>query len=374
MCTSHTPAVYRELSIAERKKPCRHRRDMIMNNVNQKIINAVIAKAEKVCPDSLALIGVYGSVATGDEYEKSDLDLLILIQDDEGWKLGTCFILNDSGVGYDIYCTNWDGLRFDAECHHAQISKLMDSKIVYIKNQEAYGELCELKEQTKLFLKSEERFQRVNELVDKAKISYANSHLHEKLGQVRLDAFGVMYYLLDAIMLYHGTYFKRGLKRTFEELGNLPIEEEFSNNMKKISVSKDILELRILLKRLLLYVESHIRQDKHKEEPSVGLSGTYEEMYSNWRNKVEEAAVNTDAFASFMNMCNLQYMFWDISSEVNIGTYNIMEEYNPDDLEDNIRIYDKYLKKYEEVYKKAGIMVKRFSDVDAFVTDYSDDK
>lgn len=57
-----------------------------MNNVNQKIIDAIIAKAEKVCPDSLALIGVYGSVATGDEYEKSDLDLLILIQDDEGWK------------------------------------------------------------------------------------------------------------------------------------------------------------------------------------------------------------------------------------------------------------------------------------------------
>ena len=67
-------------------------------------------------------------------------------------------------------------------------------------------------------------------------------------------------------------------------------------------------------------------------------------------------------------------MFWDISAEVNIGTYNIMEEYNPDDLEDNIRIYDKYLKKYEEVYKKAGIMVKRFLDVDAFVTDYLDDK
>ena len=45
-----------------------------MNNVNQKIINAVIEKAEKVCPDSLALIGIYGSVATGDEKVKSDLD------------------------------------------------------------------------------------------------------------------------------------------------------------------------------------------------------------------------------------------------------------------------------------------------------------
>lgn len=76
-----------------------------MNYRNEKIINAVIEKAEKICPDSLALIGIYGSVATGDDYEKSDLDLLILIQDDNGWKLGTGFILDDVKVGYDIYCT-----------------------------------------------------------------------------------------------------------------------------------------------------------------------------------------------------------------------------------------------------------------------------
>ena len=147
-----------------------------MNNLNQKMIDAVIEKAERVCPGSLALIGVYGSVATGDEYAKSDLDLLILIQDDKGWQLGTAFILDDNKVGYDIYCTNWGGLKYDAECHHAQISKLMDSKIVYVKNQDAYDELCKLREQTKQFLVSEERFQSVNDLIDKAKISFANAH------------------------------------------------------------------------------------------------------------------------------------------------------------------------------------------------------
>lgn len=341
-----------------------------MNHVNKKIIDAIIAKAEQVCSDSLALIGVYGSVATGDDYEKSDLDLLILIQDDEGWKLGTGFILNDSRVGYDIYCTNWEGLRFDAECHHAQISKLMDSKIVYVKNQEAHDELCKLREQAKAFLESEERFLRVDELIEKAKISYANSHLHEELGQVRVDAFGVINDLLDAIMIYHGTYFKRGVKRTFEELAKLSVDKEFLNNMKKISASEDVSELRNLLKNLLLYAESHMQQENQKEKPSEKLSGTYEEMYSNWRNKVEEAADNDDVFSSFMNMCSLQNMFSDILSEFNIGSYDIMGEYHPDCLQDNIRIYDKYLQKYEEIYKQAGISVKRFANVDEFVADY----
>lgn len=341
-----------------------------MNNVNQKIIDAVIEKAERVCPDSLAFIGIYGSVVTGDEYEKSDLDLLILIQDDRGWQLGTGFILDDSQVGYDIYCTNWNGLRYDAACHHAQISKLMDSKIVYIKNQEAYDELCKLREQTKLFLASEERFQRVNELVDKAKISYANAYLHEELGQVRLDAFGVMYYLMDAIMLFHGKYFKRGTKRMLEELAALPIKKIFVDNLKSVALSKDVLELRSLSKSLLLYAEGHLKQEKNKEEPSESLSGTYEEMYSNWRNKVEEAAEQNNVFASFMNMCNFHYMFSEISSEAAIGTYNIMEEYNPDCLEYNVSLFDKYLQKYEAVYKTAGIAIKRFHDVDGFVADY----
>ena len=318
----------------------------------------------------MALIGIYGSVATGDTYEKSDLDLLILVEDDEGYKLATGFILDDSKVGYDIYCTNWSGLSYDAECHHAHLSKLMDSQIVYVKNQEAYNELLKLRAQTKQFLESEERILRVNELVNKAKISYANACLYDALGQVRLEASGVISYLLDAIMLYHGTYFKRGVKRTFEELATLPLDEVFTHTIQKVVVSKEVSQLRDLLRNLILYTESHIRQEKNKAEPSEALSGTYEEMYSNWRNKVEEAAKNNNPFASFMNMCSLQFMLSEIAQGVEIGSFHVMDEYNPDSLADNTETFDRNLKKYEQAYKQAEISVKRFADVDEFVADY----
>lgn len=341
-----------------------------MDITNQKIINAIIEKANIVCPESLALIGIYGSVATGDVYEKSDLDLLVLIQNDEGQKLGTGFILDDKHVGYDIYCTNWNGLRYDAKCHHAHISKLMDSQIVYVNNQEAYKELLQLRRQAKQILESEERFQRVNELVNKAKTAYANACLYDELGQVRLEAFGVIHYLLDAVMLYHGSYFKRGVKRTFEELATLPLDDMFTDTVKKIVVSKDIFELRDLLKILILYTANHTRWEKPKAEASDTLAGTYEEMYSNWRNKVEDAAENDDAFASFANMCNLHFMFKEISEKAEIGTFDIMGAYSSDSLKDNIRTFDRYLQKYEEVYARAGISVKRFADVDEFVAYY----
>ena len=341
-----------------------------MDIVNQKIIQAVIDKANKVCPDSLALIGIYGSVAAADAYEKSDLDLLILIEDDEGQKLGTGFILDDKDVGYDIYCTSWSALRYAAECHHAHLSKLLDSQIVYIKNQDAYNELCTLRAQAKQFLASKERFQRAKDSLDKAKIAYANACLYETLGQVRMEACGVISHLLDALMLYHGKYFKRGVKRTFEELATLPIDGVFVQAIQKTVVSKEICQLRALLKQLILYAEGHMRQEEHKAEPSETLSGTYEEMYSNWRNKVEEAAKNSDAFASFMNMCSLHFMLSEIAKSVEIGSFPIMDEYNPDSLEDNTKILDHYLEKYEQVYLRAGIRIKRFADVDEFAAYY----
>ncbi len=88
-------------------------------------------KADRVCPGSLALIGVYGSFLSGDTHPGSDLDLLILINDDRGWQIGTGFIQDDIQVGHDLYCTTWDGLKQDAQYEHPHIAKLLDAKIVW---------------------------------------------------------------------------------------------------------------------------------------------------------------------------------------------------------------------------------------------------
>ena len=81
---------------------------------NDRIIKAILEKEKAVCPGSVALIGIYGSFQTGDIHPLSDLDLLILINDERGWQLGTVFIQDDLGVGHDIYCTSWESLREDA--------------------------------------------------------------------------------------------------------------------------------------------------------------------------------------------------------------------------------------------------------------------
>jgi len=344
-----------------------------MNTVNQRIIDAVIARAGKVCPDSLELIGVYGSVATGDEYAKSDLDLLILVRDDEGFRLGTGMILEDIGIGYDIYCTRMEWLRGDAECHHAQLSRLMDSQIVYIKNQQAYEELLKLREQAKAFLRSDDRFERVEEQIKQAKQYFAEACLTDKLSRVRMNACGAIVSLLSAVMLYHGDYFRRGTKRTFDELARLPLDKCFSDDLRAIPLCEDADGLRRLMRSLINYVTAHTAREKTLAQPCAdNISGTYEEICSNWRNKVEEAADNADAYSSFMNMCFLQNMIDDIAQDVDIGSVDLMENYDPDCLRNNVLLYDRFLAGYETVYEKAGIRVNRFADVDQFFKSYTE--
>lgn len=57
----------------------------------------------------------------------------------------------------------------------------------------------------------------------------------------------------------------------------MPINEFFVDNIKGIVTSKDVSELRILSKGLLLYAEKNLIHEKDKKEPSESLAGTYEE-------------------------------------------------------------------------------------------------
>ncbi len=63
-------------------------------------------------------------------------------------------------------------------------------------------------------------------------------------------------------------------------------------------------------------------------------------------------------------------MLSEISAEINIGDYNAVEKYNPENLGENVALFDECLEKYEQMLNGAGVTVKRLADVDAFVSDY----
>ena len=342
-----------------------------MQERNQKIIDAVIQKAEKLCPDQLLLIGIYGSFATGDIHPRSDLDLLILVKDEAGRQLGRAFILEDADIGYDIYCTTWAMLEADARCDHAQLGKLMDSQLVYVKDPDALPRLEALRAQATALLASPLRREKARAQLDRAMTVYAECCLADSLSFCRRYAGAAVHCLLEALMLFHGRYFRLGVKRAFQELAQLPLPFNIQALVMSLLRAETAEDVRRALTTLLRAVRVHLSLPPEKAPPtSENLTGTYEEMVSNWRGKMREAAENGDLFSSFMNLLSFQFMLQDISECVDIPPEDAMADFDPQDLTGNAARFDAALSRYLENYRRAGMQARRYACIDDWVAAY----
>lgn len=347
---------------------------------NQKIIDAVIKKAAIACPGALALIGINGSFMTGDYYEKSDLDLLILINDDSGWQLGCTFIQDDLQVGHDIYCTTWERLQKDAEYEHPNISKLMDAKIVYCADEKYREQLENLRKKASDILTapfSAEDYAKAEKLFKEAEHYYTLAMISEQRSDVLDGAGGVIYYIENAIAMLNKRYFRYGVKRAYEELNAMANRPEnlcdlIDAVLSATSVTSVRTHLSALMKETMAvfhHVKETIALQKKPASPDE-LGGTYEEMYSNWRNKMHAAAEAGNRHLAFMSLISAKAMFDEIHSEVAIDSYDVLGAYDPEDLRKTATAFDGILNAYLKEYRKTGLQVKHYSDIDAFVLDY----
>lgn len=342
-----------------------------MTEIHQKLIHAIIQKAQAVCPDALALIGVYGSALTGDMHEKSDLDLLLLIQNDSGWKLSEAFILDDAGIGYDLYCTTWSMLEEDALCNHAHLSKLFDTRIVHVNDENALLRFHRLQKQARALLTSDARFSKSQAAFENAKKMYADCMMADTLSHIRLCAGAAIHFLLDSLMLYHGEYFKKGVKRTFQELGQLSLPFSAQEMIMRILCAESGHDTQQALTDFMRAVHEFLKAPVQLSAPTAdALTGTYEEIFSNWRNKMWEAAEHDDVFSSFMNMISCQFMYEDLASSSKIHNPHLMSSFSPRHLIQNAQAFDSALDHFLEEYHQIHLTPKRFANADAFIAHY----
>lgn len=330
-----------------------------MQSQNRKIIDAIIAKATRDCPGSLAMIGIYGSFCTGDIHEKSDLDLMILINDEKGYCLSHTFLLEDTGVAHDLYCTTWESLENDATFPHPHLSKLMDSQIVYCADEAYRIRLNALKAKAA----SADSAEAARETLKKAKCCYADAMLATELAQVRYHAVGMILNLMDAIALRNGRYFHLGTRRVFQELGQMPL---VPNNLKahvdSITAAETVSKLKDALLPPLQAVEVLFDMPQQKAEP---YPGTCEEMLSNWRNKMYLAVKTEDRWLSMSSMASLDAMLKELGYH-----WNVLEDYRPDDLTASAQNYDTVIDRYRAEYEKAGIPFQSYRNADSFIEAY----
>ncbi len=172
-------------------------------------------------------------------------------------------------------------------------------------------------------------------------------------------------------MLYNGRYFRKGTKRTFDELRQLDLPFDPEVIITDIIRAETVEKIRSGLTELLVLTNEYLKIPKQKAlSAAANLGGTYEEMYSNWKNKMAEAADRDDRYSSFMNLLSLQEMIHEIAEEIEVDDFEIMDKFDPQDLENNVSVFDKAMSNYLAEYEKVGMRPKRYGSVEEFEKDY----
>ena len=380
---------------------------------NQLIIDSILKKEQKLFPGVVSLIGIYGSFLTGDIHSLSDLDLLIVINDERGWQLGSTFIQEDQNIGHDIYCTTWESLKDDAEYTHPNIAKLMDSKIVYAASDQAREELEQLRDRVRKTLdapfsiedyeRAENEFKNAEEVVKEIAKDIGLADARNKAGWV-------LYYLENSIALLNKTYFKKGTRRIYDELSSMKRRPE--NLCKRIDAvvrAEDTENLVYNLQKLIKEtgecflkqkedleenfckkeeedgesihneeesqtetLEAPVNQEPAKSHPDAdALRGSYEEMFSNWRGKMVLAAETDNCHLAFVSLASFQAMFDDIFEKYEgIEPLQAFSIYDPTDLQKTLEGFEGLLQEYLKNYKKVGLKPEKYENIEAWAAAY----
>lgn len=344
---------------------------------NNRIIEVLIKKAEVVCPGAIALIGIAGSFHSGDIYEKSDLDLCIVINDESAWKVASCFILED--VAFDIYCTPWSRLEEMSEYNNPYVTKLLELDIVYCSDDKYIQKYMELR--SKVTSKLNQPYsikdnEKAEKFVNEASKEYANIMLGDKYGECRYAAAGMLNYIEFAIYMYNKAYVKRGVKRIPEEISmmkNLPVG--FSELYLKLIKASSIEEIREASTMIMKTIKDFARQMKgrvisKREISEADISGTYEEIYSNWRNKMYHAADKEDSYLSLMTAASCQQFYDQMHNKYNIDRIDLMKDITADNLILSAKKFDSAMEEYKRNYDRLGTKIKCYRDIDEFERNY----
>jgi hypothetical protein len=344
---------------------------------NNRIIKVVIRKSEEVCPGSVALIGISGSFYTGDFYEKSDLDLCIVINNDAGWKVHNCFIQGE--VAHDIYCTPWEKLEEMAQYNNPYVIKLLNLDIIYCANDKYIQKYMDLRKQLECKLNtplSIEDIKKAEIHLNEALISYAEVLLRDSVSECKYASAKMLRCIEYTVYMLNKTYVKRGIKRIPEEIREMKyLPNDFFEGYINVVEVDSVEAIKSSSTMLMKMIKEYVKEVKNKFEikkeiTSSAIVGTYEEVYSNWRNKMYYAAETGDIYLSLMTDASCQNFYDGMYADYNIDRINVIDSFDPNNLKKTAESFDIAMEKYKELYISLGEPVKYYSTINDFEKDY----
>ena len=344
---------------------------------NARIIDAILKKAHTVCPGSVALIGIGGSFCSGDIHERSDLDLCIVINDDDGWKIASCFVLDE--VGFDLYCTPWHRLEAMAEYTTPYVTKLLHLDIVSHADEESLARYMALRKtvQDKLAAPfSLEDENNVTRYFADAMHAYASVVLSDSAAECKYASAKMLLAIEHLIYLANKSYIHRGIRRIPEELRTMNrLPEHFWTDYQLLIAANSYDDIQSCSTRLMKTVRAFVATvtetvTAKKELTQDSLRGTYEEIFSNWRSKMYLAAHTDDAYLALMTMASCQEFYDEFATEYNVDRVRLFEGFQIDDLSHSAERFDAAMEYYRCLYARLGEPVRSYSSIEAFEKAY----
>lgn len=343
---------------------------------NTRIIEAVKRRAETICPGSLDMIAVTGSFASGDYHEKSDLDLLIVIGDDAGFKLSHCFILDD--VGYDLYCHTWERLEHAADYDSPYVSKLLDAQIAYCRDGMMRTRFEELAARLKQHLSaplSEEDCIHAEVMINLAKQSYFDLASCDGVGY-HFPLIGIVYHLECAVYLLNHAVVCHGVRGICAELAAMPhLPVNFLSLHTAVFGEHTYAQAMEIAKKLIQATATFAAECRKtavpKAEPCAdNLRGSYEELVSNYKNKLLRAAELKDTYVSRMTLASAQLFFDEVGGCVALPESIVFDDAAYDCQVLAVRAFLDAMEQYARVYAMCGLDICRYPEIASFEDAY----
>lgn len=344
---------------------------------NNKIINEVLKKIERTCPNSVDMVAIGGSFASGDYTEKSDLDIVIIRNNIDAVDINKCFIMDD--IGYDIYTKNWEDFKIMSTYRDPYVDKLKQLDIIYTRNDDVIEKYKELQADLNDNMN--------NDLLIKNNISNLSSKLLKNYSDLlssnmKKDSFMSLGNFIEntenIIYLMNQKYIDHGVRRIpLDIIGMKDLPKNFKNNYHRLFECTNEHEMLAIVDEVYKSLEQYLmdhgieikmrsefsKQNKDKKEllPS-DLIGTFEELYSNYYNKLKDAYEKKDKFLSFRTLVSAQKFYDYFNDNYDINEIDIISKYNPNDLKQNFDIFVNSLKEWKKLYDERNKRIQIISN------------
>ncbi len=139
--------------------------------------------------------------------------------------------------------------------------------------------------------------------------------LEEEIGTIRQLSGGIIYHLSNTVCFLNHSYFRLGAKHQLEEMLAMKLipkdfEECFNGVIYATSVSSIKKTTTKLIKKVKEMYDEIAEEILQKAVPTKdNLKGTYEEIWSNWKNKIQYAKKHKETLLAFSSGVSCQNFY-----------------------------------------------------------------